>query len=314
MDRFAELKTFIAVVEAGSFSAAATRLGIAVSAVSRRMDELEDRLGVRLANRSTRGFAPTPVGQDYYQSSLKILADLSDADAQAKGEPGRLSGTIRIAAPVSFGIPYLAPALNELAQEAPELVFDVDLSDRRVDLVSEGFDIAVRIGALADSTLMARKLFDVEHVVAASPDYWKANGKPATPAALVEHRILAYRGGAVGTSWQYRGPDGARGSIAVQPDMICNNGDVLAQSAEAGLGVMVEPSFICASALKGGRLEPVLTDYSFFDMAAYVVYASGRPLPSHVRLLIERLVQRFSGAQPWDAWKQRRGTKRASRR
>lgn len=302
MDRFAELQTFVAVVEAGSFSEAAKRLGIAVSAVSRRVDELEDRLGVRLANRSTRGFAPTPLGLDYYNSSLRLLADLAEVDATARGDAGALVGRVRIAAPVSFGIPYLAPILTEIAQKAPDLVLDLDVNDRRVDLVGEGFDLAIRVGELQDSGLMARKLFDVRQVACASPNYWKAHGKPDHPEQLKDHDILAYRGSDVGLTWRYRDPSGEEGYTIVTPRLVCNNGDVLVQAAKDGLGIALEPSFICGSALTEGSLESCLTEFQFYEMATYAVFAPGRPLPARVRYIIDRLVEAFRQPLPWEAW------------
>lgn len=302
MDRFAELQTYVAVVEAGSFSAAARRLGIAVSAVSRRMDELEDRLGVRLANRSTRGFAPTPLGLDYYNSSVRLLADLAEADLNARGDDGALAGRVRIAAPISFGVPYLAPLLTRIAKGSPNLVLDLDVNDRRVDLIGEGFDLAVRIGELKDSSLIARKLFDVRQVVCASPAYWKAHGKPAHPDQLKDHDILAYRGSDVRLIWKYRDPHGVEGSIGVTPRVVCNNGEVLVQAAKEGLGIVMEPSFICGNALANSSLEPCLQDFSFFDMATYAVFAPGRPLPARVRYIIDRIIDEFKPPLPWDAW------------
>lgn len=289
MDRFSEIETFVAVVEAGSLSGAAKRLGVAVSAVSRRMNELEARLGVRLANRSTRGFATTPLGLQYYEDGVRLLADLAQADGQARGSAAALTGTVRIAAPLSFGIKELAPVLADIANKAPSLRLDIDFSDRRVDVVSEGFDLAIRIGELEDSSLIARKLFDVRHVLAASPYYWERAGIPATPDNLAQHAILAYRGSRLGTKWRYRDPNGREGMVSVAPRIIANNGDALAVFCERGLGVILEPEFIVRDAIARGALASALDPFRFIGVAAYAVYPPGRALPARARHVLEGL-------------------------
>ena len=294
MDRFSELETFVAIVETGSLSGAARRLNIAVSAVSRRLSELELRLGVRLATRSTRGLALTALGQTYYERSLRLLADFTEANAVVSGEQVGLTGTLRIAAPMSAGLKHVAPIILRLMAEAPDLRVELDLSDRRVDLISEGVDLAIRIGRLEDSTLIARKLFDVRHVLAASPDFWKTHGVPATPEELRTLPVLCYKTSASALPWSFRSPDGRSGSVTIKPRLLTNNGTALVMAAECGLGVLLEPEFVCEDALADGRLVPALAQYSWIGVAAYVVYPSGRPLPARARRLIELLSDELS--------------------
>lgn len=300
MSRFAEIETFVAVVETGSFSAASARLGVAVSAISRRVTELEARLGVRLANRSTRGFAPNAVGQEYYEKCVAILADLAEADTGATGEQAALSGLVRIAAPLTFGIRHLAPVLNAYSVERPKLKFDIDLSDRRVDIVEEGFDLAIRIGILTDSTLIARKLFEVRHVVAAAPAFWGVYGRPKSGSDLAALPALSYRAAADPSIWRYTGPDGAAASVRINPRYVATNGDFLTEAAIAGLGMIVQPTFICGDAIRSGALEVVLLDHVWMEMNAYAIWPPGRPLPSRVRMLVDHLGNTFGGEPPWD--------------
>ncbi|MEE9319807.1 MAG: LysR family transcriptional regulator [Granulosicoccus sp.] len=300
MSRFTELETYIAVVETGSLSAAAARLGIAVSAVSRRIGELETRLGVRLANRSTRGMSPTSLGESYYQRSVRLLADLAENDASVVGDCAAFSGELRVAAPLSFGIRHLGAALNRFARELPALNLHVDFSDRRVDLVEEGFDLAVRIGKLEDSSLVARQLFKVRHVVAASPAYWDLHGRPEKPDDLKNLTALVYRNGSQPHHWQYQTPDGQSGELQLQTRYTATNGDVLIEAAIGALGLTIQPTFIAHKAIASGELEPVLLDVDWGEMACYAVFPQGRPLPSYARRFVDFLVNEFPEPTSWD--------------
>lgn len=300
MNRFAEIETFVAVFETGSLSAAAIRLNIAVSAVSRRIGELETRLGVRLANRSTRGFAPTAQGQDYYERCVRLLADLAAADASTGGEHALGSGLLRIAAPMSFGYQHLGPLLTRFAAMHENLRFDLDLSDRRSDLMEDGFDLAIRIGELEDSRLVARKLFDVRLAVVASPAFWQRHGHPLRPHELSRLPALLYRSYNRKSQWEYVGADDRSGRVPLTARFTATNGEVLALAAERGLGVACLPTFICADAIREARLEPVLSDYRWFNMAAWVVYPAGCPLPVYAREFTDFLVASFSHPLAWD--------------
>jgi DNA-binding transcriptional LysR family regulator len=300
MSRFTELETFVAVVETGSLSAAAQRLGIAVSAVSRRIGELETRLGIRLANRSTRGFAPTALGESYYARSVRLLADLAENDASVIGDCAAVTGVLRIAAPLSFGMRHLGAALNRFALERPALNLEIDFNDRQVDLVEEGFDLAIRIGKLEDSRLVAKRLFNVHHVVASSPAYWDQNGRPSKPADLSGFQALAYRRGNHPHHWRFQTPDGQHGEVQLQPRYTATNGDVLIEAAIAGLGVICQPTFITCQAIATGELEIVLPDVSWGEMAAYVVFPQGRPLPARARQFVDYLAENFREPNIWD--------------
>ena len=291
MDRFVELEAFVATVETGSLSAAAARLGVAVSAVSRRLGDLESRLGVRLANRSTRGLAPTPSGATYYERAVALLGDLAEADASVTGREAAMRGTLRVALPLSYGTRVVAPILHRFAAERPELELDVDYSDRRVDLVEEGFDLAVRVGDLEDSRLVARRLERIEHVVAASPAFWDRWGRPASPEALTGVDALCFGGRERRRRWRWTGPDGATGEVLVRARCTATNGDALVAAAEAGLGVVREPRFIADEAIARGTLEPALEGLVWSPMAVQVVFPQGRPLAPRARDLLERLVE-----------------------
>ncbi len=300
MNRFAELETFVAVVETGSLSAAGARLGIAVSAVSRRIGELETRLGVRLANRSTRGFAPTAQGQDYYERCVRLLADLADADASTGSAHAGGRGLLRIATPMTFGVKHLEPVLNRYAESRENLRFDVNLDDRRTDLIEEGFDLAVRIGELEDSRLIARKLFDVNIVVAATPQFWDKHGRPQTPAALTKIPALMHRTPNRAAGWKYVGPDGRSGRVQVPTRYTANNGELLCHAALRHLGMVCMPTFIICDEIRRGALECVLTDHSWQKVSAWVVYPQGRPLPVYARDFVDYLLDAWSDPAPWD--------------
>lgn len=300
MNRLAEIETFVAVVEAGSLSAASRRLDTAVSAVSRRIGDLESRLGVRLANRSTRGFSITPLGQDYYEKCLRLLADFDEMDSDATGERSRLSGLVRIAVPLSFGVKQLSPVLNRFAIERPQMRFEVDLSDRRVHIIDEGFDLAIRIGALPDSSLVARSLFKVKLLVVAAPSYWDIHGRPQRPEDLVGLPAVTYRLTANPSTWEFLRKDGSRGQVRLPSRYSVSNGDFGVKAAVDGLGVALHPSFICAAEILDGRLESVLDDTKWNPINAYVVWPSGRPLPLRVRQLVDYLVESFTDPPAWD--------------
>ena len=295
MDRFVELEAFVAVVETGSLSGAAARLGVAVSAVSRRLGDLENRLGVRLANRSTRGLAPTPSGLAYHGRATALLEALAEADASVAGREAALRGTLRVALPLSYGTRVIAPILHRFAAERPELLIDVDYADRRVDLVEEGVDVAVRVGELEDSRLVARRLARIEHVIAASPAFWDRHGRPTSPADLETLDALCFGGRERRRRWPWRAPDGTRGEARVRARLTATNGDALVAAAEAGLGVVREPGFIAEEAIARGTLEPVLGHLAWSPMAVQAVFPQGRPLAPPARDLVERLARELAG-------------------
>lgn len=300
MDRFEEMHTFVRVVEAGSLSAAADRLDIAKSAVSRRLAELEARLGVQLLNRTTRRINLTDSGRQFYQRCQRILADLDETEQQVSSEHAELRGTIRIAAPLSFGITHLAPVLDDFLTEHGEVSLDLDLNDRLVNLMDEAVDLAIRIGRLEDSSLVARRLAPARLVVCASPGYLRQHGEPRHPNELVHHQGLTYSYISEGQLWQFIQPDGSPLSVRVPYRMRANNGDVLLRAAIDGLGILATTTFIAYDAINQGLLKPILCDYTLKEANVYAIYPAQRHLPRRVRLLIDYLVSRFGDTPYWD--------------
>jgi DNA-binding transcriptional LysR family regulator len=300
MDRFDSLHTFVAVVEAGSFSAAAVRLDRAKSAVSRQLAALEAHLGVQLLNRTTRRLSLTEAGREFHERAQRILADLEEAELSVAAEQTALRGRLRLAAPLSFGVQHLAPALAEFLVLHPELVLDLDLDDRRINLVEEGFDLALRIGELADSSLVARPLAPIRMQLCASPDYLRRHGTPRTPQDLAFHAGLVYGNVPEAQQWRLLDAAGKVHSVKVPARLRANNGDVLIRAALDGLGVVVSPTFIAHRALATGELVPLLAEYQAPGTTAYAVYPSRRHLPQRVRVLIDFLAQRFGDTPYWD--------------
>lgn len=302
MDRFEEMHTFVKVVETGSLSAAADRMGLAKSAISRRLADLESRLGVQLLNRTTRRIYLTESGDLFYQRCQRILTELDDSEQQISLAHGELCGTIRIAAPLSFGITHLSPLLNRFLREHGELRLDLNLDDRLINLMDEGIDLAIRIGRLEDSTLIARRLTSVNLVVCASPDYLREHGEPRHPGELNQHQGLTYSNLPDAQQWQFTDADGNELNVRVPLRMRANNGDVLMRAAIDGLGVMVTTTFIAYQAIEQGLLKPILRDYRLRDAGIYAVYPAQRHLPRRVRVLIDFLAKHFGDHPYWDAF------------
>ncbi|WP_455207263.1 LysR family transcriptional regulator [Kaarinaea lacus] len=300
MDRFANLQTFIKVVDFGSISAAATRLGIAKSAVSRRISELEQRLGVQLFRRTTRQLNLTESGKSFYERAVRILTDLEEAELAVSQQHSELAGQIKIAAPLSFGLLHLAPAITDFMQNHPKLRFDLDFNDRQVDILQEGFDLAIRITRLADSSFIARRLATIHHIVCASPAYLQRQGTPTAPDTLQNHQCLSYSNVADSNVWHFRDKNNNKGQIKVPVVLQANNGDFLRDAAIAGLGVIMEPTFIVYDAINKGLLSPLLTDYQWPAIDAYAIYPQTRHLSQRVRALVDFLAQRFAGTPYWD--------------
>lgn len=298
MDRFEEMQTFVRVVDAGSLTAAAERYNIATSAISRRLSEMEARLGVQLLTRTTRRLNLTENGRQYYQRCIAILADLEEAERAITCEHLELRGTIRIAAPLSFGITHLSPVLNEFLKTHPDLKLDLDLNDHTLNLMEEDFDLAIRIGWLADSTLIARRLASVQRIVCASPDYLARHGEPKQPADLEKHQGLSYSFLSEVQHWQFKQQDKICKSVHVPYRIRANNGDVLLKAAIDGLGILVTPTFICSEAIAQGLLRPILTNYTLPEGAIYAIYPGQRYLPRRVGSLVDYLVETFRNTPP----------------
>jgi len=299
MSRYEETETFVRIVEAGSITAAAQQMRVAKSAVSRRLKELENRLETQLLNRSTRQLSLTDAGRTLYDRAVGLLSDWDEIEAFTKDAQCALSGTIRLAAPLSFGLTHLSPAILEFADTHPEVEFDIDFNDRVVDLVGEGMDLAIRIGDLPDSNLIARKLAPVKSVAAASPDYLKAHGTPKTPADLRDHQELRY-GNRREQGWTFKNPNGKAGRVDLRAAMIASNGDFLKQAAVQGHGIVIEPLFIIYDEIRKGTLVEILEDYEWPQLNAYAVYPHNRHLSRRVRTFVDFLVDRFKGVPYWE--------------
>jgi len=293
MNPYEDMRIFAQVLEAGSFTAAADRLGMSKQSVSRRLMQLEERLGVRLLNRSTRRLDATPLGQHYYQSALRLLGEVQQVEHDISGQAQALRGTLRLSAPLSFAMSHLGCLLTEFLQLHPQVDVEVDLSDRAVDLIGEGYDLALRIGALEDSSLIARRIASVERLYCASPAYLQARGVPLKPEDLAGHDCLPY-GHSRQVQWQFR-QGGKAQAIQVTGRMRANNGELLRDAAIAGMGVTYLPTFIVGQALADGRLVNVLEEWTPPALQLSAVYPQhrqvARPVQGFVSFLRERLVQ-----------------------
>ena len=300
MGRFEEMQTFVRIVDAGSLSAAADRMDVAKSAVSRRLSDLESRLGVQLLKRTTRRIHLTESGQQFYLRCQRILADLDETEQLITSEHTELRGTIRIAAPLSFGLMHLSPVLDEFLLQHPELKLDLDLNDRTINLMEEDIDLGIRVGKLEDSSMVARRLAPARHILCASPEYLLQYGEPEHPDELKKHHGLAYSNIPETQLWQLRDKNGVIFSVPVPSRMRANNGDVLLQAAIDGLGILATVTFICYQAVESGNLHQILGEYKIEDSGIYVIYPAQRHLPKRVRVLIDFLIAKFGGYPYWD--------------
>ncbi|HEY7944768.1 MAG TPA: LysR family transcriptional regulator [Casimicrobiaceae bacterium] len=312
MDRFQAVTAFARVVEAGSFVRAADRLGVSVSAVSRHIAELEAHLDVRLLNRTTRRLSLTESGRVFYERCVQLLADLEEAEDSASASTITPRGTLRLSAPVTFGERHLAPAIGAFVARYPEMRFDVELSDRAVDLVDEGFDAAVRIGAIGSQNLVGRRIGETRMVCCAAPAYLERRGEPKLPDDLAAHECLTYEYASQRNTWLFRDRDGSVRSVRVSGAVHANSGRFLEALAIVGGGIAYEPDFIVAPDVRGGRLAPILRAFQSPPSTIQVVYPSRRHLSAKVRAFADFLRERFANSD-WTAEPLRAGGRRAAR-
>lgn len=301
MDRLTEMEAFVQVVDHGGFTDAARKMGLSKSAVSKHVSALEGRLAVRLLNRTTRRVSPTEVGLAYYDRARQVLTWAGEADNMVTAMQAIPKGALRVSAPISFGVSQIAPAVAAFLAAYPEVDVEMVLDDRFVELVAEGFDVAIRIGTLADSALKARKLAVARGVLAASPGYLAAAGAPQTIDDLGEHRLLHYSQLSTGNVWRLRGPSGDERQVRVGGRLTVNNGEALMKAAEAGLGISQVPSFMLRDALATGRLVEVLPDLPQAPLGIHAVYPEGRFPQPKLRAFIDFLADHFRGMGP-DDW------------
>jgi DNA-binding transcriptional LysR family regulator len=294
-----EMAVFNKVIATGSLTAAARDLGVSTAAVSRKLAALEARLGVRLIHRTTRRLSLTDEGAGYHEASARILSEIEEADAAAAARRVEPQGVLKVAMPASFGLKHIAPLVPKFAQRYPQVQLALSLSDRTVNVIEEGFDVAIRIAELQDSSLAARRLAPNRRVVCASPEYLRTHGTPRTPADLLQHNCLTTTD--FHMTWEYRDPQGKRDSVRVSGRYACDNWEVLREWAVAGLGVALKSTWDVRRHLDDGSLVPLLPGYAFgSDVGIYAVYPHRRYLPAKTRVFIDFLADSF-GPQPyWD--------------
>jgi DNA-binding transcriptional LysR family regulator len=293
MDRFQEMKVFAAVVEAGSFTGGAQALDMSKAAVSRYVGELEERLGLRLLNRTTRKLSPTGEGEIFYARCRELLDNLDEAEAEITSRSGEAAGLLKVNVPVTFGLMHLAQLWPAFLARHPKLAIDITLSDRVADLVEEGYDIAVRIGQLSASSLIARRLASTRMVLCASPAYLARRGAPAHPADLLQHDVISYSLFASGENWSFTGPDGEV-SVKVAPRVRTNSGDTCRAAALQHQGIILQPTFIVGADLAQGTLVEIMPGYRAVELGIHAVYPSRKFVSPKVRLLIDFLVEAFA--------------------
>ena len=300
MDRMDCMRAFVATADLGGFSRAAAKLGVARALVSKRVAALEAEMGTRLFARTTRRLSLTEPGRRFHVQCANILGLYASAEAELRQLQDEPTGLLKVNAPMSFGTLHLADAVAEFMALHPALNVQLVLDDRFVDLLSEGFDVGIRIGALADSSLIVRRLCPSRRVLCAAPGYLDAAGIPAHPRDLANHRCLHYGYLASGLRWRLSGPDGEH-TLEVPLSLCANNGEALLRAAIAGRGIVLLPTFICGADLRAGRLVRVLPDYAPPPADINAIWPGGGPLPSKVRRFVDFLVERFGDAPAWDA-------------
>jgi DNA-binding transcriptional LysR family regulator len=292
MDKFTEMQTLVTVVELGSFVKAADALSLSKAAVSRHLGQLEARLGVRLLHRTTRRLSLTEEGEVFYARCKALLTEVDEAEAEVTERGGEAVGQVRINAPLTFGILHLAELWGAFKAIHPRVSLDVTLADRVIDLVEEGYDLAVRIGQLPGSSLIARKLATTRLVLCASPQYLAHAGTPGHPDELAQQATLAYSYFEHGDEWPFEGPDGTV-TVKVRPTMRTNNGDTCRVGALLHQGIVLQPTFLVGPDIEAGRLVEVLPRYRSLEMDIQAVYPTRKHVSPKVRLLIDFLVESF---------------------
>ena len=301
MDRWQAMQVFVRVVETGSFVRAAEKLGLSTTATSRMVAELESHLGTRLLQRTTRRLSLTEAGQRFFARAGQLLTDLEEAEAEVGSATQRPTGRLRVSVPLSFGLLHLAKLFPLYRARYPDVSLEVDVSDRQVDLVDEGYDLAVRISSQHRPTYVGRHLTKIRMALAASPAYLERHGAPASPEDLVHHNCLSHPGGAVTDSWTFSGPDGPT-TVRVRGSLRADNGDLLRAAALAGEGLILEPTFLIGEDLLRGDLVPLLPEWTRHTLSAMAVYPSRRYLSAKVRTFVEFLQEAFAGEPEWDRW------------
>lgn len=300
IDIVAGMRVFTAVVEAGSFAGAADKLDLSRGMATRYVAQLEAHLGVRLLNRTTRRLSLTEAGSDYCQRAIQVLAMVEEAETSVAQEASVPRGTLRVTSSVAFGVRHLGRAITEYLQHYPGVEADVTLNDRVVDLIEEGFDVAVRVAARIDPGLVARRLTRARIAACASPGYLKKHGTPKSPEDLARHNCLTYAYWSLGNEWHFR-RKGVQRKVRVSGSLRGNNGDILVNAAIEGMGVILQPTFLAYEALREGKLVRILPAWEADELSVFAVYPHRKYLPPKVRSFIDFLAGRFGPEPYWDA-------------
>jgi DNA-binding transcriptional LysR family regulator len=302
MDRLMSLSVFVAAVEEGSIAAAGKRFGLSAVMAGRYLSALEERLCARLVQRTTRRLSLTDAGEAYFARSKRILDDLEEADDEAADRQAAPRGTLHITAPITFGSLYLGPVAARYMADFPEVNVSLHLQDRFVDLVEEGMDLAIRIGKLPDSDLVARKLAGCQLMACASPNYLASAGTPVEPEDLKTHALIGYIGDVTTAQWTFVDRDGHATELQCRCRFMANNTGMMTEVALCGFGIVYGPTFVFASHLAAGELVPVLTSYTNPVLPLHAITPTAKHVNVKTRLFIERLKLAFESPAPWDGW------------
>ena len=301
MDRLTEMEAFATVVDQGGFTDAARKMGISKSAVSKHVSSLEARLGARLLNRTTRRVSPTEIGLVYYDRARRVLNDAGEADSIVSTMQSAPSGVLRMSVATDFGVGLLSPVLDEFLDEFPEISVNMVLKNRYVELISEGFDMAIRLGEMEDSSLRARKISETTQRLIAAPRYFQQHGKPTRIDELNDHRLLHYSNQSSANVWRIAAPSGEVRQVRGTGWLTVNDGQSLLNAAVKGMGIAYLPSFLYHEAMAAGLVEDVIPDLPQTTLGIYAVYPPGRFTQPKVRAFIDFLVERFASKGP-DTW------------
>ncbi len=298
MDTLNGMKTFVAAVETGSFTAAADRVGISKKLVSKYVAQLEDRLGVRLLHRTTRKLNLTEAGHRYYARCADLIDDFNALEATVREQDADLNGTLRIAAPSSFGEMYILPLICQFRDKHPDLIINLHLNDRYVDLVDEGFDLAIRIGDLADSSLISRRLTKTELWAVAAPEYLAAQGTPKEPDDLQAHDCIRDTNLRAGQAWPFV-INGQTRKLAVNGRLLVNSATAVRDLARTGKGIGLCPDYVVSADIASGDLARVLPEFPSIILDVHAVFLSNRYMPQKTRVFLEYIAKRFRGSPKW---------------
>ena len=295
-----DVAVFVCVVQTGSFTAAAEKLNISKSVVSKYVTRLEDRLGAQLLTRTTRRLSLTEMGQVFFERSQQGLEAIGDAEEAVSVLQGEPRGTLKVNAPMSFGVMHIAPAIPEFKERYPNVSVDMSCDDRKVDVIEEGFDVSVRITGQLDGTLVARRIGPCRHALVASPAYVEQYGEPKTPKELVDHNVITYQFQQSPWEWEFKAANSPPITVPVTGDVQMNNSLAIREAVLAGVGITRTPTFVVGEDIKAGRLVTLLPQYELLEVSIYVMFPQRQYLAPKVRAFVDFMAERFEGTPEWD--------------